>query len=249
MDNEQVIMKENNEGVMLLFSGGYGSVLAADRLASKGTKVYLITFDNECIKSIDTRNAAAKMLMDKFNTDSVQNIVDLGVENIYGIWQMIARPILTMSYTAMGADYGAMSHNQTDYLVLRSAMLAAAAIKCKSHNINMIAVGDISYDYFAAQHTETFDIHSSMLKDLFNLEYKRPIWDVKDELDILSELSLRSLPTCFAKPRNILISDKVRYDVTIDTHLPDKACSSMFSKVLYSVIESMWRNWETILNN
>lgn len=244
---------ENGEGmevekkeVLLLFSGGRDSMLAAARLVADGYTVNLITFDNGCIHGVEDRECAADILKGHYNDgDDKGPIKDLGIRNICGIWQMIMRPIQNMSFTAMAGDYSAMSMSQTHCLGCRTAMVASAGIICELLGIDKLAVGDKMGDEFASQHTSTYDLHKQMLNDMFKVEYIRPVWDVEDAFETKSELMLRGLPTKVVEPQCVLgcpVDDSM-----VDSHIADNACAAMFSSVLYPVVEKAKNSWKNVL--
>lgn len=248
MDNQKESDKivTDNSKVMLLFSGGRDSVLSAARLASSANQVYLVTFDDGLIKSMDYRDRGVNILKDACNDcDCLGSIYDSGVRNICGIWQMLIRPVLNMSFTALAGDYSAMTGYQTYKLVSRTAMVVAAGIMCKSLGISSLAVGDKMGDVCSVQHSSVFELHKNMLKELYGVTYVRPVWDVEDEFEVKSELMMRDLPTEVLKPQCLI--ECSASDLNVDTHLADQACASLWCATLYPVIEKAKDTWKKML--
>lgn len=238
--------QETGKEVFLLFSGGRDSMLSAARLIADGNVVHLVTFNCGCIKDINNRQHGAGILIEKYNVGDIKAVIDHGIVDICGIWQMLLRSVDNESFTAM-QDYSAMSMSQTHCLVCRTAMVVSAAILCKSSGLSVIAVGDKQGDLFAAQHTKTYDIHSSMLKEMFEIEYIRPVWDVNDTFETKSELMMRGLPTKVIEPQCVLGCPMELSSGNVDPHLADDNCVAIYSKLLYPVIEKAKDSWAAVL--
>lgn len=234
------------DGVLLMFSGGYDSILSASRLVAKGKTVFLVTFDTGLIQNVKFREHGVKMLQDKFNVDRKCCVVDMGVKDIVGVYQLLNRQVNNRSFTEMYEEYKAMSMAQVNYLVSRSAMIASAGTLGKKCGHKTIAVGDKVGDVFGSQHQKCLDLQKNMMKQLFGCELITPIWDVQDDFGVMSELSLRGIPTTTLKPQPIAYYAEPG-NIIDEARLADDACGAMFSSIMYPAVERFKDSWANVL--
>lgn len=246
MDTDFVSEGTESKKVLVLFSGGRDSILTAARLIADGCGVVLVTFDNGCMRQQMFRDHGLTILRDAYNINDVLKVIDGGIVDICGIWQMLMRPVFNKSFTELSETCKAMSMSQVHCTVCRAAMVAAGAMTCNKLGITQMAVGDKKGDTFAVQHEDAKAILSGMTKDLFGVEYLTPVWDLNDAFEVKSELLLRGLTTKVIEPQCIL-GCPMEGDIISEAHLADKDCASLLSSVIYPVIEKMKGSWSSIL--
>ena len=228
---------------MVLFSGGNDSVLTVARMIDIYDTVHIVTFDTGCIQNIHDRQFGKNYISQAYG----ERVIDDDIKNIYGIWQVLMRAIQDMSFTELYESYRAMSVSQTIALVNRVAMVSAAGILCFKRGITKLVVGDKMGDVMAFQQKNTNELVKDMMDRIFGIEYETPIWELRDEFEVKSELMLRGIPHKTISPECI-IGGRSMSDVPDVAHVADGDCAGMFSNVLYPIVERMKDTWSKVLN-
>lgn len=71
---EKNIDKSGKPKVLLMFSGGRDSYLAACKLIEQGYYVYMITFDNGCTSNLKAVKKVAKTIVDKYGMSQAEYV-------------------------------------------------------------------------------------------------------------------------------------------------------------------------------
>jgi len=173
--------KTEKEGCILMFSGGYDTLLCVPRLISLGFKsIALITFDNGTEKGLDNAIKNVERLKKIYG----ESLEFLGVESIVGIWRRFL-----IHYCL---DLGKWENIQllpTEVICLtcRTSMYIKAITECLQRNIPYLAEGARESQGYPEQQPSIVERYKKLCKE-FSIELLLPVWTVKSKGEVKEEL-------------------------------------------------------------
>lgn len=148
-------MNEKEASVLVLFSGGMDSFLAACREVTKGKHVTLMSFDSGTIQSTECFQYGAERLIKKFGEDKVDFA---GVYAMAGVIQSFTLAWLQTSYKDFAAEFPNVTPCQLNCLHCQSAMWTAAIAYAKAHDIHELSCGYKQTDQFCTGISDYIDL-------------------------------------------------------------------------------------------
>lgn len=157
---------------LVLFSGGRDSSLAACLLASRGSRIHLLTCDNGVSIGADISEYRYSELRKVLG----DNIVDRHVVSTMGLFRRIA-------LANIEADFAKYQKN----LIVLGSQLAThteAIVHCLTHSIGRVASGFTSYQQsFAEQMPDAISALRQYLAE-YDLEYETPVYEYDNSDDV-----------------------------------------------------------------
>jgi len=180
------------EEVLLFYSGGLDSKLAACYLICEGYHVNLIHFDNG--SSVGTENIIEgfKELERRFGSNKVTY---LGIVSTFGMMKRFSK-INNLKTSTMIEMYGNTTISQYQCLTCRSAMYYYGALIALEKGIPVIAEGARKSQQFAIEQPQIIKEYQKFLNNL-GLELLTPVYDLVDDMERkhqLNDLKLLSSP-------------------------------------------------------
>jgi len=199
------------EKVLLMYSGGMDSTLAAVRLVTKGYKVEMLHFDNGCSISLGYVDRKAHNLEKRFGKEKIEFIGKITIvpefrENEFEIGTMTLKEIID--------KYGNTTISQIRCLNCRSAMYHEAILYCLNNDIHYIAEGARKSQLFAIEQPQVISSIKELLEE-FNIELLLPVFDIKNEWEKENELML------FSDDLAIIGEDKCFLGLPQDHEIPE----------------------------
>ena len=171
--------------VILMYSGGFDSILSCIRLIRDGFKVYLIHFDNG--SSIGTENVqiGANRLIERFRDD----VEFLGVASSASkfIYYREMADIENLNAEELYNKYGKISISQYRCLLCRMAMYTYCVALAKKMNIKYIAEGARKSQLFAIEQEKLLNEFRSFCNK-YDIELLTPVIDVVDDYEKENEI-------------------------------------------------------------
>lgn len=184
--------------VILMYSGGYDSILSCIRLVSEGYKVYLIHFDNG--SSIGTENIqkGAQRLINRFKNQ----VEFLGIASTAGYFMNYRwrTDIENLNAEELNNKYGKISMSQYRCLLCRMSMYTYSIALARKMNISYIAEGARKSQLFAIEQEEILKEFRELCNK-YNIELLTPVHDVEDDYEKENEIFMWdvNLSPCEAK--------------------------------------------------
>lgn len=169
--------------VLLLYSGGFDSLLSICRLVNDGYNVYLIHFDNGSSIGFERVSEGAKLIEERFEG----RVKYLGVASIVGTLRRF-KQIENLSFSEIASKYGNASISQYQCLLCRSAMYEWAIGIARQYNIHNIAEGARICQKFAIEQEPMIEEYRKLL-DKYHLKLLTPVLDLTDDYERLLEVS------------------------------------------------------------
>ena len=167
------------DDVLLAFSGGKDSFLAACRLIDQKYRVHLITFDNGSEMMMDNVLHGVKRLQAKFS-DKV--VIWQGFYKTTGIIPLLSDHWRQAPMWEFAEDYPALTNCHLTCLICQSAMWNAGIAYCQSHTIHYYATGYKSTDEFCTGMSEWVDGVSAFAKK-HGVTTLFPLWEGISDFD------------------------------------------------------------------
>ncbi|MDP7322304.1 MAG: 7-cyano-7-deazaguanine synthase [Bacteriovoracaceae bacterium] len=160
-------MSVNDEEILVLFSGGTDSTLAAALAASQFKKVHLITYSRYGIASVENSKLNAKMLIDKYGKNRVSHKI-IKIDKIF-------KHISYENYLKNMFKYG--FNNLSTCGLCKLSMHAMTLYYAKEHNIHHVSDGaNAGMTMFPAQMKPVINLLKKMYAD-FGVNYSNPVFD------------------------------------------------------------------------
>lgn len=170
--------------VLLFFSGGRDSMLAACRLINQGYYVTMISFDNGSEVGLENIRDTANRLISRYGSKCCRY---LGSYYMGDIKQSLQYYFDNTSYGKIYNELGNIDFNQIQCITCRSAMYMAGIILCKIYNINVIAEGARKCQLFAIEQPIMIDEYKSLL-DRYGIELLLPVYELESDWNRRLEL-------------------------------------------------------------
>lgn len=167
--------------VLLMFSGGKDSFLAACKLVEEGYHVKLIMFNGGCIIGDENGISTAQRLVNKYG----ERVEIEGVRASVGTRMRVERPWKEMKIKELIKEFPDVNGVQSQCFFCQTSMWLEAIAYCLAKDIKHIACGYKSSDMFCTGSYAYID----MIKKLcinYEIELKLPMWYF-DELEDLSD--------------------------------------------------------------
>lgn len=170
--------------ILLFFSGGRDSMLAACRLIKQGYYVSMISFDNGSEVGLENIRDTANRLISRYGSKCCRY---LGSYYMGDIKQSLQYYFDNTSYKNIYNEVGNIDFNQIQCITCRSAMYMAGIILCKIYNINVIAEGARKCQLFAIEQPIMIDEYKSLL-DRYGIELLLPVYELESDWNRRLEL-------------------------------------------------------------
>lgn len=194
-NKEEMVKGEEaeKERCILMFSGGYDTLLCVPRLISRGFKsISLITFDNGAEKGLSNAIKNATRLKKIYG----ESIEFLGVESIVGIWRKFLVP-----YCLGLGKWNNIQLIPTEVLCLtcRTSMYIRTITECLQRDIPYMAEGARESQGYPEQQPSILERYKKLCK-AFSIELLLPVWTVKSKGEIKEELIMAGIVPKTAEP-------------------------------------------------
>lgn len=187
-------MKEaKREKCLLMFSGGYDTLLCVPYLISSGFKsVLLVTFDNGVEKGLDNAVKNAERLGRIYG----EAIEFIGIKSIVGIWRKLLIPY------CLGLERWSeiqLLPTEIICLICRTSMYIRAIIECLQRDIPYLAEGARESQGYPEQQSSILERFKKLCSE-FSIELLLPVRTVKDKREVKEELIISGLIPKTAEP-------------------------------------------------
>lgn len=207
------------KGVLVLFSGGKDSLLAAVRYLDEGYKVYLVSYDNSCGIGISNVKSTVNRLIKKYGKDRIEF---LGSKDISAIFRNFIEPFYNYKFDYIIEEFGAITISQFNCLACRMAMYAASIIICKQRNISIVVDGARTCQLFAIEQEEMLNRFSAFFNK-YQLKIDYPVKNIENDWDLKNELLIRGIIPKTIEPQ-CLLGCPIKKD-NIDKELINSICN------------------------
>lgn len=170
---------------LLMFSGGYDTLLASCYLVQKGYKVVLATFDNGLEKNMESVNVNKDRLIKLYSS----RIRFLGVKHITGIW----RELFLLPYFTGREDFDyELKPMEFICLSCRTAMYVRSIAECLLRGIKLVAEGARESQRYPEQQRPVMNIFKKLCND-YSIELLLPVYDIPNKERVKEELIIRDI--------------------------------------------------------
>ena len=169
--------------ILVMFSGGKDSFLTACRLASKGYKVHLLSFNNGCVFGEEAVRHGAQRLINRFGDRIEFDGIYLTVASI----RRFERNIMRSTVSQLNDNYGSVTFTQLRCAHCQTAMWAAAIAYCVAKAIPEVACGYRKDDLFCTG-SEMYRQRMVALANKFNINVQFPVLDSYTDTERDNEL-------------------------------------------------------------
>ena len=190
---------KNEKQCLLLFSGGYDTLLAPCYLIEEGYRVLLVTYDNGLEKNMESVEVNVNRLTELYGN----KIQFLGVKNIMGIWRRLF--LLPYLLSREEFDYNLLPMEMI-CLSCRTSMYIRSIVDCLERNVGHIAEGARESQGYPEQQRAVMEIFRELCKE-YSIELVLPVYDIESREQLKEELIIRNIipktsePYCtFAMP-------------------------------------------------
>jgi len=176
---------KKEKSCLVLFSGGYDSLLSSCYLVEDGYHVLLVTYDNGVEKNMKSIEANVARLI-KLYEGKIQFI---GVKNIVGIW----RRLFLIPYL--------LGREKFDYelvpmemicLSCRTSMYVRSIVHCLETNVKYIAEGARESQGYPEQQRPVIEVFRELCKE-YSIELILPVNHIKSREQLKEELIMRNI--------------------------------------------------------
>lgn len=170
---------------LLMFSGGYDTLLAPCYLIEKGYKVLLVTYDNGLEKNMESIEVNVKRLTTLYGN----KIEFLGIKSIVGIWrELFLRPYLLRREKF---DYNLLPMEMI-CLSCRTSMYIRSIVECLERNIKHLAEGARESQGYPEQQCAVMEVFREFCKK-HSIELVLPVYDIANQEQLKEELIMRNI--------------------------------------------------------
>lgn len=188
---EKIKNKSEKPGVLLMFSGGRDSYLAACKLIEEGYYVHMITFDNGCTSNLKAVKKVAKTIIDKYGKDRARYI---GIWNTAWHNMILNEGLQYMKPVDLIVKYPELLPYEATCLCCRTAMYLVSMAYCKAMDIGCISEG--------ARKQQRFFVESDEMKSRYEklcmnngIQLLWPVYELESDTERKIELGRRGLMT------------------------------------------------------
>lgn len=190
-----------NKEVILMYSGGFDSILSCIRLVRDGYKVYLIHFDNGSSIGSENIQIGAQRLINRFK-DKVEFLGIASTASRFIYYREMA-DIENLNAEELNNKYGKISISQYRCLLCRMAMYTYSVALAKKMNIKYIAEGARKSQLFAIEQEELLNEFRSFCNK-YNIELLTPVVDVVDDYEKENEIYMWDVNLCASESKCLL---------------------------------------------
>lgn len=183
---------DGKKACLLMFSGGYDTLLAPCYLVEKGYKVVLVTFDNGLEKNMQSVAVNTNRLIKLYGS----RITSLGVKNITGIWR---RLFLLPYLTGRENFHYKLKPMEMICLSCRTAMYVRSIAECLLKGIKFIAEGARESQGYPEQQRPVMDVYKELCNS-YSIELLLPVYGVSDKESVKEELTIRDIVPKTSEP-------------------------------------------------
>lgn len=162
------------ENVLLLFSGGKDSFVAACRELTAGNRVLLISFNNSAVLGEKNILHGVARLQRKFGENRISYA---GCYNTGAIIQNLKQKWADLSWIELGTDYPHLTNAQMTCLHCQTAMWISAIAYARTKGISVIAAGYKQSDPFCTG----FGVYHKQIQSLAYENYCKIRFPVLDD--------------------------------------------------------------------
>lgn len=159
--------------VLILFSGGKDSFIAACREIQDGKKARLISFNNSAVIGEKNLLHGTARLENRYGPDAVSYE---GCYNTGAVIQTLTDAWADSDWNTLGRAYGPLTNGQAVCLHRQTAMWVAAIAYADAHSIPEIACGYRKSDVFCTGQADYIDRIRSLAME-HGLVLSLPVWD------------------------------------------------------------------------
>lgn len=170
------IARNKPPNVLLLFSGGRDSSLAACVLAEKGFHVHLLNLDNGASIANNIAEYRVNELVNRFTN----NMTSIPRKSCFGLFKQIA-------ISSIENDFAKYRSNLI-CLGCKLAMHTEAIVECIIRGIKLSADGANKYQSHFPEHTSVFLNFLRSFYSLFGIDYINPVIDYENVRDVKTSL-------------------------------------------------------------
>lgn len=194
-----------DQKAILLFSGGYDTLLATSYLVEKGFEVLLVTFDNGALRGLDTVEYSYKRLKTLFG----DRVTFLGVESIVGTWRQFLIPYMLKRDIFDGRRYNFLP---IEYFCItcRISMYIHAIAEGLLQGVSYLAEGARLSQGYPEQDKEVLERIRKFVEG-YGLKLLLPVFNVSSKEMVKEELALRGIIPKTREPYCILSMPLYRY--------------------------------------
>ncbi|RHB41917.1 hypothetical protein DW886_15285 [Enterocloster aldenensis] len=226
MENKE--NKSIKQKILLMFSGGRDSYLAACKLIEKGYYVHMITFDNGCTSNLKAVKSVAKTVIDHYGKDCAKY---LGIWNTAWHKMMLDKNLQYMKPKDMITNYPELLPYEATCLCCRTSMYLVAIAYCKAMEIGYISEGARKQQGFFVELDDMKNRYEKLcIKNDIQLIW--PVYEMESDTERKIELGRRGLltktlePQChIGRPQLHKLNEKEKeslsqyYDIEIEPYL------------------------------
>lgn len=175
----------NKTKILLMFSGGRDSFLAACRLIAQGYIVYMVTYDNGCMSYTSNAKSVAQRIISRFGEDRAKYV---GIHMIAQNIVPLMRNALYSTTTDLSKKYPDLLMYQLQCLACHTAMYFHSIAFCKAHEIDFLAEGARKQQEFFVELPEMKQRYE-MLCQQFGLKLLLPVFELESDIQRKQELA------------------------------------------------------------
>ncbi len=206
--------KTQNRKCMLMFSGGYDTLLCVPQLISLGFKpISLITFDNGAEKGLSNAIENTERLKKIYG----ESIEFLGIRSIVGIWRKFLIP-----YCLGLEKWNNIQLLPTERICLtcRTSMYIRAITECLQRDIPYLAEGARESQGYPEQQPSIVERYKKLCKE-FSIELVLPIWTVKNKGEVKEKLIMAGIIPKTAEPFCVFAMPLYEYQIKNESNKGD----------------------------
>ncbi len=187
--------------VILMYSGGFDSILSCIRLIRDGYKVYLIHFDNGSSIGSENIQKGAQRLINRFKNQ----VEFLGIASTasYFLYYRGMADIENLNAEELYKKCGKISISQYRCLLCRMAMYTYSIALARKMGISYIAEGARKSQLFAIEQDELLNEFRDLCKK-FDIELLTPVLDVVDDYEKENEIYMWDVNLCAYEAKCLL---------------------------------------------
>lgn len=170
-------LNSKKKEVLLFFSGGRDSMLAACRLIRQGYYVSMISFDNGSEVGIDNIGETAKRIINRYGSNCCRY---LGSYYMGDIKKSLQYYFDNTSFKKIYEELGSIDFNQVQCMACRSAMYMAGIILCKIYGIDIIAEGARKCQLFAIEQPKMIEEYRILL-ERYKIKLELPVYELESD--------------------------------------------------------------------
>lgn len=209
--------------VLLMFSGGKDSFIAACKLVEQGNNVSLIMFNSGCIAAEENVLHSAERLKKKYtNRIEMMGIRSTMADNI-----RINKQWKEFTARELCSRYPDVNGVQSQCFFCQTSMWLEAIAYCKSHDIRCIATVYKSSDTFCTGSQSYLEFIREIANEHY-IEIKLPMWGF---IDIEDGLDRRDQEMCMRRFLPSVLEPKCTIGLPADEKISSKAIEQLINYI------------------